>query len=130
MSFQAYIIKTAIKWTPESLILWVSNKILKNIAQLQHFHIDMETRQVSVQVQLAGEIDSINVLINEFAIVQTEKGFYFIVRQAESNKLWLTNIFQLILNKKWYLPEIPQIKPYMPLILELVGEKEAEENVN
>jgi len=119
MSFKTGLIKMAIKWTPNKMIIWVANIVLKGIAELTDFNFDLETRKAYVQIQLLGESETIEVWLENFAVVKDEESYKFIVQQAQSNRLWLNNLLSRIVGKAWKIPEIPQLAPQLELISEL-----------
>lgn len=119
MSFKSGFIKMAIKCTPNFLVIWVANMILKGIAKLKDYSFDFEPRAAHAQIQLAGEAEPIDVWMENFAIVKIDGTYHLIVQKAESNKLWLTNILARITGKTWKIPEIPQLAPHIELLAEL-----------
>ncbi|HEY8159745.1 MAG TPA: hypothetical protein VIF10_13680 [Methylobacter sp.] len=119
MSFKTGLIKMAIKCTPNIMIIWVANIILKDIAELKDFSFDLEPRAAYVQVQLVGESETIDVWMEDFAIVNNDGAYHLIVQKAESNRIWLSNILSRITGKAWKIPEIPQLAPHLELIAEL-----------
>jgi hypothetical protein len=119
MSYKTDLLKLAIKWTPNIMIIWVANIVLKGIAELLEFNFDIETRKVHVQTKLYGETDVIEVWLDGFGIISEADSYLFIIQQANSNKLWLNNIFAHFIGKAWKIPVIPQLTPYLPLIAEL-----------
>lgn len=120
MSFKASLIKTAIKLTPNKMIVWVANFILKDIAELTDFNFDLETRELYVQIQLLGESETIEVWLEDFAIVSDGESHQFIIHQAKSNRIWLHNLLARIAGKNWKIPAIPQLAAHMELITELL----------
>lgn len=120
MSFKVSIIKKAVKWTPKKMVIWVGNIVLKGIAELTDFQVDLDVRTAYVQLQLAGESESIEVQLNGFAIFKEDEAYKFVLQQAESNKLWLNAIFAKITGKAWKIPAIPQLAPHMALVAELL----------
>jgi hypothetical protein len=119
MSFKTGLIKVAIKWTPNMMIIWVANIILKGIAELTAFNFDLEARKAYVQIQLLGESETIEVWLDNFAVVSDEESYKFIIQQAQSNRLWLNNILSRIAGKAWKIPVIPQFTAEIGLICEL-----------
>jgi hypothetical protein len=119
MSYKTDLLKLAIKWTPNKLIILGGNFVLKGIAELLEFSFDIETRKVHVQTKLYGETDVIEVWLDGFGIISEADSYLFIIQQANSNKLWLNNIFAHFIGKAWKIPVIPQLTPYLPLIAEL-----------
>jgi hypothetical protein len=119
MSFKTSIIKMAIKLTPNILIVWVANIILKGIAELTDFSFNLETRKVYVQIQLLGESETIEVWLDDFAIVSDGESHEFIIPHAKSNRLWLNNLLARIVGKAWKIPVTPQLAPHIELISEL-----------
>jgi hypothetical protein len=109
----------AIKLTPNILIVWVANIILKGIAELTDFSFDLETRKIYVQIQLLGESETIQVWLEGFAIVSDGESHEFIIPQAKSNRLWLNNLLGRIVGKAWKIPVTPQLAPHIELISEL-----------
>ncbi len=120
MSFTTGLIKTAINLTPKMVIIWVANMILKGIANVSDFELDLDARKVYVQTTLNGEPEAIEVWVEGFAIVNDGESKKFILEQAKSNKLWLNNIFAHITGKAWRIPELPQYKSYIDLVAELL----------
>lgn len=119
MSFKATLTKTIIKITPNKLIIWVANIVLKDIAELVHFNFDIDARKVFTQVQLVGESETIDVYIDGFAVITDENEYYFLIEAAESNRIWLGNILTRIIGKKWKIPVTAQTAPHMTFIAEL-----------
>lgn len=120
MSLKSALIKIAIKLTPTVLIIWVSNLILKGIARLLEFEFDLDSRKFHVKTQLYGEIDTIDVWIEDFMINTDGHSYEFLIRKASSDRLWLNNILELIVGKSWKIPTIPELAPYMSLFEELL----------
>jgi len=120
MKIAISLTKLVIKWTPRKLISWVANIVLKDIAELSHLDFDLETRTALIKVQLAGEPENIEVSVDGFSIISDEGSYHFILEQATSNRLWLTNILAHITGKKWKIPEAPQFAPQIKFIAELL----------
>ena len=120
MSLKAAFIKIAIKLTPTILIIWVSNLILKGIARLLEFEFDLETRKFHVKTQLYGEIDTIDVWVEDFMINTDGESYEFLIRQAHSDRPWLTNILALVVGKSWKIPVIPELASHMGVFAELL----------
>ena len=120
MSLISKIIKIAIKLTPSTLIIWVGNFVLKGIAQLTEFSFDLDARKVHVQTRLYGEVDTIDVWLEDFAVKTDGESYEFMIKQAKSDRPWLTNILALVVGKAWKIPAIPQLAPYLGLVAELL----------
>ena len=120
MSIKTKIIKLAIKMTPDVLVIWVANLVMKGIAKLIEFNFDLEQRRLHVKTQLYGEADTIEVWVEDFMIVSDGEKYEFLIVQAHSDRPWLTNILSRIVGKAWKIPHIPQLAPYMPLAAELL----------
>ena len=120
MSLKSILIKIAIKLTPTILIIWVSNLILKGIARLLEFEFDLDTRKFHVKTQLYGEIDTIDVWVEDFMINTDGQSYEFLIRKATSDRLWLNNILALIVGKSWKIPVIPELAPHIELFAELL----------
>lgn len=120
MSFKSSLVKTAIKWTPNKVIMWVANIILKDIASLRDFNLDLDERKVYVQTLLNGEAEPIEVWVDGFAVVIEEDSYLFVMHQAQSNKLWLNNALARIVGREWKIPVIPKFKAYIELIAEVL----------
>lgn len=119
MSFKTRIIKMAIKLTPNMMVIWVANIILKGIAKLTDFSFDIEARTAYVQIQLLGESETIEVWLEDFAIVSDEESHKLIIQQAQSNRIWLNNLLSRLVGKAWKIPVIPQFAAEIELICEL-----------
>jgi hypothetical protein len=119
MSIKSGLIKIAIKWTPKMLILWVANIILKGVAELTGFSFDLEARKAYVQIQLAGESETIEVWLEGFAIISDEESYKLIIQQAHSNRLWLENLLSRIVGKSWKIPVTSQMTSQIELLSEL-----------
>jgi len=119
MSFKTSLVKIAIELTPNIIVLWVANIILKGIAELSDFIIDLDTRTAYVQLTLFGEVEPIEVSLDGFAIVSDEESHQLIIRQAQSNRPWLNNLLSRIVGKAWKIPEIPQYKAQIEFVAEL-----------
>jgi len=121
MSFTVSLTKAVIKWTPNKLVSWVANIVLKDIAELQDFSIDLDARKSYVKVQLVGEPEAIEVWSEGFAIISDDGAYKLIVEQAKSNRIWLDNILSRIVAKEWKIPVPPKIEPYMKFMAELLS---------
>jgi len=130
MSFKTRLIKMAIKLTPNMMIIWVANIILKGIAELTAFSFDLETRKAYVQIQLVGESETIEVWLEDFAIVSDEGAYQLIIQQAQSNRIWLNNLLSRITGKAWGIPAIPQLTAHLELISELFKAESPEQEDN
>ena len=127
MSFKSRLIKYAIKLTPEKLVIWIANLVMKGIAKLVEFNFDIEKRQLHVKTQLYGEIDTIDVWVENFMIIQEGDNFEFFIGQAHSDRPWLTNILAKLVGKAWKIPKIAQLQPHMGLMAELLEPPKAVE---
>jgi hypothetical protein len=125
MSIKASLVRTAIKWTPKFLIVWVANKKLRGIARLSDFSLDIDARKVYVKTWLAGEAEAIEVLVEDFAVVGDQGSYELIVSSARSNRPWLNNALALVTKKPWKIPPIPQLAPHMGLVTELFGARKS-----
>jgi hypothetical protein len=102
------------------MIVWGANIVLKGIAEMTDFKFDLDTRQVYVRTLLNGEIEAIEVWLEDFAIVHDDETYIFTIQKAQSNKLWLTNILAYIIGKAWKIPVTPQLKVPIELMSELL----------
>ncbi|WP_333874230.1 hypothetical protein [Methylobacter sp.] len=119
MSFKTGLIKMAIKLTPNKMIIWAANIVLKDIAELTDFNFDLEARKVYVQIQLLGESETIEVWLEDFAVVSDAEAYKLIIQQARSNRIWLNNLLSRITGKAWKIPAMPQFATEIKLISEL-----------
>lgn len=120
MSFKSSLVKLAIKMTPNFLVRWIANIVLKGIAELSEFNFDIDTRAVHVQILLYGETEAIDVWVSDFAIATEEGVHYLTVHQAQSNKPWLHNLLNRIAGKTWKIPALPQFADEIELVAELL----------
>lgn len=126
MSYKTRIIKAAIRWTPTGLIIWAGNIALKGIARLGDFRLDLDTRKIHVKATLYGEAEAIEVWLEDFAVLGHPDGAYhFILQQAQANKPWLANLLARIVKKPWKIPDLPQLRPHMTLLAELLKPEHA-----
>ena len=123
MSIKSRLVKMAIKLTPNLLIIWVSNIILKGIAELTEFNFDLEARKVYVQTRLYGEKETIEVFLEDFAVFSEGDSYRFIIHQAKSDRPWLNNLLAHITGKAWKIPAIPQLMAQLELLTELLNTK-------
>lgn len=120
MSVKTSLVKIAIKLTPNIIVLWVANIILKGIAELSDFNFDLDTRTAFVRATLAGEVEPLDVSVDGFAVVTDEESsHYLIIHQAQSNRLWLHNLLSRIAGKAWKIPSIPEFEDQIELVAEL-----------
>jgi hypothetical protein len=115
MSFTSGLIKTAINCTPDFMMQWVANFILKGIAEISSFNFDLDTRMVYILLTLNGETEAIEVWIDGFAISQEYGVTYLMLNEGRSNKPWLNAIFAKITGKRWKIPALPQFQTYIDL---------------
>jgi hypothetical protein len=123
MSLKASIVRAAIRLTPTSLVVWVGNIVMKGIGKMMAFHFDLDQRRVYVCTLLQGEVEPIEVWLEDFAIRQEGENYCVILRQARSNKIWLTNLLAKVTGKAWKIPPVPQLRQHMGLVTELLGER-------
>jgi hypothetical protein len=123
MSFKTSLIRTAIKWTPKTLVLWVGNIVLRGIATLTDFQLDLDNRTAFIRTQLQGEAEPIEIWLDNFTLLQDGENYHFMVSEARSNKVWLTNLLDRFTGKAWKIPEVPQLKPHLGLAAELLKPK-------
>lgn len=123
MSIKSSLLKIAIKLTPDILIIWVANIVLKGIAELTAFNFDIEARKVHVQTRLYGERETIDVCLENFAVFNDGDSYRFIIHQATSDRPWLNNILSRIIGKAWKIPEIPHLTAQLELVAELFKAK-------
>ncbi len=130
MSFKTSLLKIAIKLTPDIIVLWVANIILKGIAELSEFIFDLDARTAYVQLTLFGEVEPIDIWVDGFAIVSDEASHQLIIEKAQSNRPWLNNLLSRIAGKAWKIPAIPQYKDQIELISELFEAESPEQEDN
>jgi hypothetical protein len=123
MSIKSTLLKIIIKLTPDLLIIWGANIILKGIAELTAFNFDLEARKVYVQTRLYGEKETIEVYLEDFAVFNDGESYRFIIHQATSDRPWLNNILSRITGKAWKIPAIPQLNAQLELLTELLQAK-------
>ncbi len=119
MSVKIKLAKTAIKMTPNKIVIWVANIILKGIAKLSKFMFDLDTRTAYVQVTLYGETEPIDVWLDGFAILTEEDSYYLMIQQAKSNRPWMDNLLARIAGKAWKIPLLPKYKKHIEFLAEL-----------
>jgi hypothetical protein len=119
VSITTNLVKTAIKFTPNKMVMWVANIKLKGIAELTDFSFDLDTRKTYVKVMLLGEAEPIELSLDGFAVVSDGESNKLIIQQAQSNKPWLDNILAAIVGKEWKIPVIPQFQAYIDILLEV-----------
>ncbi len=127
MSVKTKLVKTAIKMTPNKIVIWVANIILKGIAKLSEFKFDLDTRTAYVQVTLYGETEPIDVWLDGFAILTEPDSYYVIIQQAESNRPWMDNLLARIVGKAWKIPVMPKYKKHIEFLAELFKPVDIEE---
>src|SRR5574343_1261558 len=123
MSIKSNLIKLVIKLTPNMLIVWVANFILKGIAELLAFNFDVDARTLYVQTRLYGESDTIEVVMEDFAVFNDGDSYRFIIHHARSDRAWLNNLLSRVIGKAWKIPALPQFAAQMDLIAELFKAK-------
>lgn len=126
MSIKSNLIKIVIKLTPNLLIVWVANFILKGIAELLAFNFDVDARTVYVQTRLYGESDTIEVVLEDFAVFNDGDAYRFIIHHARSDRAWLNNLLSRVIGKAWKIPALPQFAAQMELVAELFKAKPVE----
>lgn len=125
MSVQSTLLKLIIKLTPDILIIWISNFILKGIAELTEFNFDVDNRKVFVQTKLYGEEQTIDVHVEDFALFNDGEAYRFIIHHAHSDRPWLNNLLSKITGKAWKIPALPQFTAQLDLIAEVFKSKAA-----
>lgn len=119
MSIKSALLKLVIKLTPNMLIIWASNLILKGIAELLDFSFDLDSRKIYVRTRLYGENETIEVTLQDFAIFNDGDSYRFILHKANSDRLWLDNLLNHFTGKAWAIPVIPQLNSSLKVVAEL-----------
>lgn len=123
MSLATGLVKIAIKLTPNIIVKWVANMVLKGIAEMSDFIFDIDARTAFLQVTLAGEVEAIEISVDGFAIISDGDSHQLLIQQAQSNKLWLNNLLSKVVGKPWKIPVIPQYKAQIEFVAELLQEE-------
>ena len=123
MSIKSTVLKIIIKLTPDLLIIWGANIILKGIAELTEFNFDLDARKVYVQTRLYGEKETIEVCLEDFAVFNDGESYRFIIHQAKSDRPWSNNLMAHVIGKAWKIPAIPQLNAPLELLTELFKAK-------
>jgi len=127
MSIKVKLTKIIIKSTPKSLVKWVTNIVLKDVAVLRDYNFDLDARKIYSQIQLVGESEMIEVWFEDFAIVNDQGSYKFVIKQADSNRVWLDNLLSRIENKEWKIPVPPHMSSYVDFAAELINGKSLEQ---
>lgn len=127
MSIKVRLTKIIIKSTPKSLVKWVTNIVLKDIAVLRDYNFDLDARKIYSQIQLVGEAEMIEVWFEDFAIVNDQGSYKFVIKQADSNRIWLDNLLSRIENKEWKIPVPAHMSSYVDFAAELINGKSLEQ---
>lgn len=123
MSLRSSLIKLFIKLTPNVLIIWVANFVLKGVAELTEFNFDVDARKIYVQTRLYGEEQTIEVCIEDFAVFNDGDCYRFIIHHARSDRPWLNNLLAKVIGKAWKIPAMPQFATQLELVAELFKTK-------
>jgi len=123
VSVKSGLIKMAIKLTPNILIVWVANIILKGVAELKKFRFDLEARKIYVVTRLYGEQETIEVCLEDFAVFKDGESYRFIIHRARSDRPWLNNLLSRIVGRAWKIPAIPPLAAHLSLAAELFKAK-------
>lgn len=108
MSLKTGFVKIAIKLTPNKLVIWVANIVLKDVAKLTQYMFDIDTRRAFIEIQLDGESETIDVGLEGFAVIVDEGSYKFVIQNAHSNRRWLNTILSRVASKAWKIPETSQ----------------------
>ena len=119
MSLKSTLLRIAIKLTPNIIIIWASNIILKGIAELMAFDFDLDARKIYVKTQLYGESETIEVSLQDFAVFNDGSGYRFIIHNAHSDRAWLNNLLAHFTGRAWSIPAIPQLNGALETVAEL-----------
>lgn len=119
MSIKSAVLKIVIKLTPNIVIIWVSNIILKGIAELTEFNFDIDARKLHVQIRLYGEEGTIDVCLEDFAVFHDGESYRVIIHHAGSDRPWLNNLLARIIGKAWKIPALPQFATQLELVAEV-----------
>ncbi|MEY4719518.1 MAG: hypothetical protein RL563_2136 [Pseudomonadota bacterium] len=119
MSIKSALLKLVIKLTPNMLIIWASNLILKGIAELLDFSFDLDSRKIYVKTRLYGENETIEVTLQDFAIFNDGDSYRFILHKANSDRLWLDNLLNHFTGKAWAIPGMPGLNSSLKVVAEL-----------
>jgi len=123
MSIKSSLLKILIKLTPNIVIIWISNIILKGIAELTEFNFDVDSRKIYVQTRLYGEEGTIAVHLEDFAVFHDGEAYRFIIHHAQSDRPWLNNLLARFIGKAWKIPAIPQLASQLDVAAELFKAK-------
>jgi len=113
----------AIKLTPNILIIWVSNIILKGIAELTEFSFDLEARKSTFKQDSTVRKKRLKFGWKILLFFNDGESYRFIIHQAKSDRPWLNNLLSRIIGKAWKIPAIPQLTAQLELLTELLKPK-------
>lgn len=120
MSVKASLLKLAIQWTPDILIIWGANLILKGIVHLSDLMFDLDSRKAYVEFTLYGETEPIEILLEDFAVLADGGAYWLVIPKAESNRPWMSNLLDRIVGKSWKIPDVPQYQSQIEIIVDLL----------
>jgi len=127
MSFKSSVVKMAIKMTPDILVKWIANLVLKGIAEFSEFNFDIDARTAYVQLTLYGEAEPIEIWIDGFGITSEEDSRHMLIRHARSNRPWMDNLLNRFTGKAWRIPALPQFQSHLDLVTELLQAKDQDQ---
>ncbi|BBL72104.1 hypothetical protein [Methylogaea oryzae] len=120
MSYKIGLIKMAIKWTPKAMVLLGANVVLRGIAKLLDFNLDLDGRKAYAKVRLHGEAEIIEVLLEDFAIISDGQTHRIKLGKAQANRPWLNNLLRHVTRKTWKIPTMPEFKAQIEFAAELL----------
>ena|SRR5258708_6226446 len=79
---------------------------LARYGRLLELKIDSRQNSASVIVHLKGELEAVQVAVEEYELGQDDKGTFVTVKRARTSREWLTLVLEdFLLNKRFPLPE-------------------------
>jgi hypothetical protein len=106
MSYKTRLIKLVLNKTPRKAVLWAVNKKLKEVGELTDFSFNTDDRKLYVKIMLEGEIEPIDVKLEEFTVTTSGESGYLTIQQVQSNRAWVNTLLnKLLQGREWRIPD-------------------------
>jgi predicted oxidoreductase len=103
------IIKDTVKTGADASASLVARKMIEKrfsrYGTIRQLNLDSRTKQLRVEVMLAGEAEPITITVDRYEIVKTTDGTAVVVRAASASREWLNQVIaDLVIDRSFAIP--------------------------
>jgi hypothetical protein len=79
---------------------------LANYGRISNFTLDSRQKKVRLEMLLHGETEPLNIVIEDYAIVETGGSANFVIRRASASRPWVQRVIDdFLIGRPFLIPE-------------------------